>query len=78
MARLKIIYMVHAIAAGLDCKFDIINARTAFLHDAIEEKNGTIPIDQRDYIEDVIKSFYMKGCNLAFKPGKGPKLSLYQ
>ena len=45
---------------------------------ARDRKKGTIIINQREYTEDVIERFGMKGCNPAYTPGVGPELSLNQ
>lgn len=60
--------------AGLDCKMYMIDVRTVCLNAGIIEEKT----DQRDYTEDMIKRFDMKGCNPTYKPGEGPKISLYQ
>ena len=41
-----------------------------------DRKKRTITIDQKDYTEDIIERFGMKGCNPAFTPGAGRELSL--
>ena len=43
-----------------------------------DRKRRTITIDHKDYTEDIIERFGMKGCNPAFIPGAGPELSLDQ
>ena len=39
-------------------------------------ENGTIPIDQNDYTEDILERYDMANCNVAFTPGVGPEISL--
>lgn len=44
----------------------------------MEEENGTIIINQKDYTKDMIKRFDIKSCNRTYKLGKRLKLTLYQ
>ena len=43
-----------------------------------DREKGTITINQKDYTEDVVQRYSMKGCNLAYTPGVGSALSLNQ
>ena len=43
-----------------------------------DREKGTITINQKDYMEDVVQRYDMKGCNPAYTPGVGPELSLNQ
>ena len=43
---------------------------------ARDRKKGTNATKRRDYTEDVIERFDMKGCNRTYTPGVGPELSL--
>ena len=43
-----------------------------------DSEKGTITIDQKDYTENIVERFGMKGCNPVFTPGAGPELSLNQ
>ena len=36
----------------------------------------TITINQKDYTEDIVQRYGMRGCNPAYTPGVGPELSL--
>lgn len=44
----------------------------------MEEEEGTIIINQRDYRENVTERFSMKDFKSAYTPGEGPNLYLYQ
>ena len=65
-------------AVERDGEYCIISVRTTFLNDGMEEKHGTITVNQRDYNEEMIESFDTKGYNPARKPGAGSKLSLHE
>ena len=41
-----------------------------------DREKGTITIHQKDYTEDVVQRYGMKGCNPAYTPGVGPELSM--
>ena len=43
-----------------------------------DREKGTIAINQKDYMEDVVQRYGMKGCNPAYTSGVGPELSLIQ
>ena len=43
-----------------------------------DRKNEKITINQKDYTEDIVERFGMKGCNSAFTTGAGPECSLNQ
>ena len=43
-----------------------------------DREEGTITIDQKDYMEDIVQRYGMRACNPAYTPGMGPELSLYQ
>ena len=43
-----------------------------------DREKGTVTINQKNYTEDVVQRYGMKGCNPAYTPGVGPKLSLNQ
>ena len=43
-----------------------------------DREKETITINQKDYTQDVIQCYGMKGCNPAYTPGVGPELSLNQ
>ena len=45
---------------------------------ARDREKGTITINQRDYTENVIERFRVKGCNPTYTPDVGPELSLNQ
>ena len=45
---------------------------------ARDREKGTITINQRDYIEDVVECFGMKDCNPVYMPGVGPDASQNQ
>ena len=38
----------------------------------------TITIHQKNYTEDIVQRYGMRGCNPAYTPGVGPELSLDQ
>ena len=37
-----------------------------------DRESRTIPINQKDYTEDILKRYNMTSCNVAFTPGVGP------
>ena len=39
-----------------------------------DREEGTITINQKDYTEDIVQRYGMRGCNLAYTPGVGPEL----
>ena len=41
-------------------------------------KEGTVTINQKDYTEDIVQHYGMRGCNPAYNPEVGPELSLDQ
>ena len=41
-----------------------------------DREKETITIHQKDYTEDVVQRYGMKGCNPAYTPGVGPELSM--
>ena len=41
-------------------------------------EEGNITINQKDYMEDIVQRYGMRGCNPAYTPGVGPKPSLDQ
>ena len=43
-----------------------------------DREKGTITTNQKDYTEDVVKRYGMKGCNPVYTPGVGSELSLSQ
>ena len=43
-----------------------------------DHEEGTITINQKDYTEDIVQRYGMRGCNLACTPGVGAELSLDQ
>ena len=43
-----------------------------------DREKGTITVNQKDYTEDVVQRYGMKGCNPVYTPGVGPELSLSQ
>ena len=43
-----------------------------------DHEKGTITINQKDYTENVVQRYGMKGCNPTYTPRVGPKLSLNQ
>ena len=43
-----------------------------------DRENVTIPIDQKDYTEDIFERYGITNCNVAFTPGVGPEISLDQ
>ena len=45
---------------------------------ARDREKGTITINQKDYTEDAVQRYGIKGCNPADTPGVGPELSLNQ
>ena len=40
-----------------------------------DRKEGIITINQKDYTEDIVRRYGVRGCNLAYTPGVGPELS---
>ena len=43
-----------------------------------DREERTITINQKDYTEDIVQRYGMRGCNPAYTSGVGPKLSLDQ
>ena len=43
-----------------------------------DHEEGTITINQKDYTEDIVQRYGMRGCNPAYTPGMGAELSLDQ
>ena len=43
-----------------------------------DREEGTITINQKNYTEDIVQRYGMRGCNTAYTPGVGPELSLDQ
>ena len=43
-----------------------------------DRKEGTITIGQKDYTENIVERFGMRGCDPVFTPGAGPDVSLNQ
>ena len=41
-----------------------------------DRENGTIPIDQKGYTEDILDRYGMTNCNVAFTPGVRSEISL--
>ena len=39
-----------------------------------DRKEGTITINQKDYMEKIVQRYGMRGCNPAYTPGVGPEL----
>ena len=43
-----------------------------------DSEEGNITINQKDFTEDIVQRYGMRGCNPAYTPGMGPELSLVQ
>ena len=43
-----------------------------------DREEWTITINQKEYTEDIVQRYGMRGCNSAYTPGVGPELSLDQ
>ena len=43
-----------------------------------DREEGTITINEKNYTEDIVQRYGMRGCNPAYTPGVGPELSLIQ
>ena len=43
-----------------------------------DREEETITINQKDYKEDIVQRYGMRGCNSVYTPGVGPELSLDQ
>ena len=43
-----------------------------------DREEGIIMINQKEYTEDIVQRYEMRGCNPAYTPGVGPELSLDQ
>ena len=43
-----------------------------------DREEGTITISQKNYTEDIVQRYGIRGCNPAYTPGVGPELSLDQ
>ena len=41
-----------------------------------DREEGTITINQKDYTEDIVQRYGIRGCNPAYTPGVRPGLSL--
>ena len=50
-------------------------SRVLSMNVARDRKEGTITINQKDYTEDIVQRYGMRGCNPAYTPGVGPELS---
>ena len=53
-------------------------SRVLGMNVARDREEGTITINQKDYTEDIVQRYGMRGCNPAYTPGVGPELSLDQ
>ena len=43
-----------------------------------DHEEGTITINQKEYTEDIVQRYGMRGCNPAYTPGVRPEVSLDQ
>ena len=63
-------------------RFEMMNmgdvSRVLGMNVSREREERTITINQKDYTEDTVERYGMRGCNPAYTPGVGPELSLDQ
>ena len=53
-------------------------SRVLGLNVARDHEKGTITINQKDYTEDIVQRYGMRGCSPVYTQGVGPELTLDQ